>query len=111
MHIEVTNIGPPIRPRTLARVSVTIHFNDQCHLILDDLKILRNSSGGYWVATPTASIPIAGNEALRGYIPVVGFNTALKLRVEEAVLPAFERWLAEQSAKTSSAASGNGGTQ
>ncbi len=92
-QVTVLAIIPPRKPSCLAEASVRIALDDGESVVVNDLRIIRNRAGVVWVALPTFSVK-EGNGYR--YEPTVELGRALKRAVEDAVLPAFEKWQREQ---------------
>lgn len=54
--IKSISISPPRKPSYLASVKIELEFDSGETLILDDLRVLRNSQNQLWVGFPTYSI-------------------------------------------------------
>jgi len=63
MNLTVKAIRPSRKDSVLAEA--VIELEDDRHTItIDDLRILRNKQGGFWVAMPAYAVPLIGG---RGY--------------------------------------------
>ena len=96
MQIKVLAFSRSPKPAVLASVRFELTADAEDSVIIDDARILRNRNGTLWLALPSYSIPADGGRGY-DYLPAVTLGTSLKRAVEDAVLPAFERWEREKA--------------
>jgi DNA-binding cell septation regulator SpoVG len=98
MKVTVLSICRSTKPAVLASVQIELAVDSTGDsIIIDDARVLRNRHGQLWLAMPSYSVPANGGRGY-DYLPAIILGTALKRAVEDAVLPAFEKWEREQSA-------------
>jgi hypothetical protein len=88
MQVHVQSINPPnpMRSRnSVATVRITIQFDADGAITIDDVTILR-ADGELWFSMPRTKVAGA-------YVPFITLSTKLKLAISAAVLPAVEKWL------------------
>ncbi len=103
MQVKVLAFSRSPKPTVLASVRVELAVEGTGDsIIIDDARVLRNKHGQLWLAMPSYSVPASNGRY--DYLPAVTLSTALKRAVEDAVLPAFEVWAAEQQRQEGGAA-------
>jgi hypothetical protein len=70
---------------SVATVRITIQFDADGAITIDDVTILR-ADGELWFSMPRTKVAGA-------YVPFITLSTKLKLAISVAVLPAVEKWL------------------
>lgn len=96
MQVEVLEFTHPHKPLPgiLAVVRVRLSSEGE-HVELNDLRVVRNKKGELFVGV--------FNYMRDGqYLPTITFTRKLKFLIDEAVLPAVEKWLGAQSAQEES---------
>jgi hypothetical protein len=94
MEIKVLGFRPTNKPAVLASVRIELVTETGDSITIDDARVLRNRNQQLWLAMPAYSLPTSGGY---DYLPAVTLSTSLKRAVEDAVLPAFERWEREKA--------------
>jgi DNA-binding cell septation regulator SpoVG len=89
MKVEVQNIEPSHRPNVRAHVSV-VFSGDNFKIAINDVRVLQNRQGQFWVAMPTYSVQ--RNTGDIGFVPTVELNSLLNTEVSLCVLAEFEKW-------------------
>jgi hypothetical protein len=102
MQINVREIRPSRKDNVLAEVAVEISTgiddiataDDVVDTIaIDDIRVLQNRHGEFWVAMPSFSVPLSSAGVRRyEYRPTVTLSRSLQRELEDAVLTAFEQW-------------------
>jgi hypothetical protein len=89
MKVQLSSISGPTIAAAIGSASVDLHFDNQTTLHISDLRIFRNQQGQLWVGWPMRSV--------HGKLTqIVSSSRYVHRLVEDVVLPAFERWQAEQ---------------
>ena len=97
MLVKVLSFSRSSKPTVLASVRIELSVEGTCDtIIIDDARVLRNRHGQLWVAMPSYSLLANGGRGY-DYLPAVILSTALKRLIEDAVLPAFDKWEREQA--------------
>jgi len=97
MQIKVLAFSRSVKPAVLATVRIELATDSGETVTIDDARVLRNKHGQLWLAMPSYSVPGNGGRSY-DYLPAVILSTKLKRDVEDAVLPAFEKWESEDAA-------------
>lgn len=93
VHLQSINPPNPMRSRnSVATVRITIQFDGDGAITIDDVTILR-TDGELWFSMPRTKVAGA-------YVPLITLSTKLKLAISAAVLPAVEKWLLGASVKS-----------
>src|SRR5262245_47798807 len=86
MHVEVLDLSQPHKPSPgiLAIVRVRLSSAGE-HVELKDLRVVRNKKGELFVGVFSY---IRDGQ----FLPTITFSRKLKFLIDDAVLPAFEKW-------------------
>jgi DNA-binding cell septation regulator SpoVG len=108
MHLHVQRIAPPpaFRARNVvAVVQLTIQVDDYSFTI-SGISVLRGADSIYLRMPKT-------REDNGAYVPFISLSARMKRAIEDAVLPAVEKWAAQQSgsAQVTQVQPANGGAQ
>jgi DNA-binding cell septation regulator SpoVG len=93
--MKVTSITfyPSTKANVLAECKFQLTTEDGEFLLVDRARVLHNKQGELWLALPTYSVPVG---RAYEYHPTVTVSTKLRRLIEDAVLPAYEKWAAAQ---------------
>ena len=96
MELNVREIRPSRRDNVLAEVTVEIEIVEPGvveTITIDDIRVLQNRHGEFWVAMPSFSVPLSSAGIRRyEYRPTVVLSRSLQRELEDAVLAAFDQW-------------------
>jgi DNA-binding cell septation regulator SpoVG len=95
MYLQVQNILPsPIwRPRSvIALVQLAIHIDEGLTFTIENIAVTRGENS-LFVRMPR----VKENNV---YVPFVQLSAKMKRAIDDAVLPAVEKWLAAQAAQS-----------
>jgi hypothetical protein len=88
MKIQLSSVSGPTIAAAIGSASVDLHFDNETVLHISDLRIFRNQQGQLWVGWPMRSVQ-------GKLVQIVSSSRSVHRLVEDAVLPAFERWQKE----------------
>ena len=89
MQVEVLGFTQSTKNHVLASVKFRLIDEDGQSITVDDARVLRNKAGELWLAMPNRSVQ---HERTLEFLPQAVLSSGLRRAVEDAVLPAFERW-------------------
>ncbi len=94
MKITSVTFYPSTKAHVLGECKFQLTTEDGEFLIVDRARVLHNKQGELWLALPTYSVPVG---RAYEYRPTVTVSTRLRRLIEDAVLPAYKQWAAQQS--------------
>jgi DNA-binding cell septation regulator SpoVG len=91
-RINIEDIGRGTKGHILASCRVTLSTEDGNETItIFDARVLRNRSGELWVGFPTQNV--RDFEGMK-FLPILDFSRDLRHRISDAVLAAYEKYVA-----------------